>query len=39
MSDKELIKQEIEKRLSSLWDLIPEGEKVLKDDFTKEDAI
>ena len=38
MSDKELIKQEIEKRLSSLWDLIPEGEKVLKDDFTKEDA-
>lgn len=38
MSDKELIKQEIEKRLSLLWNLIPEGEKVLKDDFTKEDA-
>ena len=38
MSDKELIKQEIEKRLSSLWDLIPEGEKVLKDDFTKDNA-
>lgn len=38
MSDKEKIRQEIEKRLSSLWDLIPEGEKVLKDDFTKEDA-
>lgn len=33
-----LIKQELEKRLSLLWDLIPEGEKVLQDDFTKDDA-
>ena len=39
MTDKvQLIKKEIEKRLSLLWDLIPEGEKVLKDDFTKDDA-
>lgn len=32
------IKEEIEKRLSLLWDLIPEGEKILQDNFTKEDA-
>lgn len=39
MTDKvQLIKQEIEKRMNNLWYLIPEGEKVLKDDFTKDDA-
>lgn len=38
MTDKELIKQEIERRLPNLWYLIPEGEKVLQDNFTKEDA-
>jgi len=39
MSNKvQLIKQEIERRMNNLWYLIPEGEKVLKDDFTKNDA-
>jgi hypothetical protein len=38
MTDEEKIKQEIEKRLSLLWDLIPKGERVLQDNFTKDDA-
>lgn len=39
MSDNvQLIKEEIERRMNNLWYLIPEGEKVLKDDFTKDDA-
>ena len=39
MSDNvQKIKEEIERRMNNLWYLIPEGEKVLKDDFTKDDA-
>lgn len=38
MDKIEKIKEEIERRMNNLWYLIPEGEKVLKDDFTKDDA-
>lgn len=38
MTDKELINNEIERRINNLWHLLPEGERVLQDNFTKDDA-
>ena len=39
MTDKELIKQEIESTLNGLFDYIPSASKVLYNDFTKDEAV
>lgn len=39
MTDKELIKQEIEGTLNGLFDYIPSASKVLYNDFTKDEAV
>ena len=37
--DKDALVAEIEKRTDELWALIPDGEKVVSDKHTKEDAF
>ena len=37
--DKDALVAEIERRTDELWALIPDGEKVISDKHTKEDAF